>query len=420
VIARAQPATARLRRVLYCTTNRYRTYNRQNYETLADAFELRVVWVSPPPAAEPLPEELAARIQTWVVDDDPRRLTMRDVRRSSALFRIVERQCRDCDLVIAPPAGSWKTRLLYAAARMHGVPVAMRSDTWREGDGLLRGGRRDEPREGLGTRVQRRLTSFLERHADGLLVNGSKGADYLVGRGISPDRVFTFRRLHPDLASAPLDRELVQHLRALKGSRTAFLYLGRVMQQKGLVPLIRAFRALLATGRDAVLFVVGGPIVEDTGRGRVSVDYFEESKQLAGADPRIVFTGQIAPTTVHNYYAVADVFVHPHVARFGGQDVHEPWGNVITEAASMRMPIVVTDRIPAGFDLVEHGVNGYLLDADRVEAQLGAALIPFIDTPELIQKFGAHSRSHYEAYADPAGNIDTVNRVIDSYRRRRA
>lgn len=396
--------TRRRRRILF-STNRFRTYDQRLYETLADAFDLRVLWISPPPKDEPVPD-WGDRIRCTVVGDRSSRLTALDVRRSAALYRLAVQEARGCDLVVASTSTSWKARVLYAAARRAGVPIAVRTDIWC-----------DDPngtKRGLNARVQRRITDALERRVDGVLVCGVKAEAYTLARGVAGERIAPFRYLHPDFARAPLDAAAVDRLRALKGDRVAFLYLGRIIDRKGLVPLIRAFRAVLATGRDAMLFVVGAPITEDTGRGEVTVDYYDHARRLAGDDPRIVFFGQVAPAEVLNYYAAADVFVHPHVAEVGGFPVYEGWGNVMTEAACMSKPIIATDRIPSAFDLIADGANGYLLAADHLEDELQRSLVPFIDHPELVTRFGRESRRRYEAFADPALNVAALDRIIDA------
>lgn len=410
----ASSTGTRRRRVLL-VTNRYRTYHRRVIETLVDAFDFGIVWLSPPYAHDPVPPDLGARLQSWTLGEDPRRLTYRDPHRSARLFKLIATEGRHADLVIAPAPAAWKGKLIYAAARVARVPVAFRFDVWREGDGLVRS-TPSRPPSGPRAMVSQAVDRFVEKHGDALLVPGSASREFIAARGIERDRIVEFHRLIPEISRLPLDPELVGRLKAIKGSRVAFLYLGRVMHQKGLVPLIRAFRALLSANRDAVLFVVGGPIEKDIGAGKPSVEYYEEAKMLAESEPRIVFAGNVDPTTVHNYYEACDVFVHPHVANVDGQEVFEPWGNVISEAACMRLAIIASDRIPAAFDLVENNVNGFLLDARRIEEQLVPAMARFVDHPDVLDGFAAASRRKYDAFADPAALVAGLNQIIDRAR----
>lgn len=394
-------ATRRQRVVL--VMGKYRTYNARMYEALADAFDVHVIWINPPPAHEAVPEAIPMRWE--IVARNPNKLRPGSLRRNTALFRRVVQAARGADLVVASHSNSWKAQVAFAAARACGVPIALVRERWR-----------DSSQGALTRRLYRhlrlRITDAMERRAVGMLARSTKAAEYLVARGVPHDRIETFTYLHPDWSHLPRDHALIERLRRDHAGRVVFLYLGRVIPRKGLVPLVRAFRSVLATGRDAVLLVVGEAITEDTGHGAVSTSYIAEAKRLAGDDPRIVFLGHVEPQLVHNYYAATDVFVHPHVATVDGHDVHEGWGNVITEAACMSMPIVTTDRVAAAFDIVEPGSNGFVIDSTRIDDDLPRALAPFIDRPELVQEFGRRSRARFEAFIDPVNNIAALDHLI--------
>ncbi len=398
--------TAMPPRVL-CVMNRFRTYDLRMYEVLADAFELRVIFVGPAPAGEVMPAALAARVHTCVMGGDDDKLSMRDVRRSAALFRLVAREGRGCALIVTGTSDSWKARVVFAAARAIGVPIALRKEKWRDHVGAVPPGLL-----GVYWRAQLGITRRMERAADAMLVGGSQAAAYLERGGVAPARIAPFRYLHPDLAGKPLRADVVADLRARKGSRVAFLYLGRVMHQKGLRHLVRAFRALLDGGRDAVLLVVGDPIAKDTGRGMVSIEYYEECKRIAAGEPRIVFFPAAPAEHVQDYYAAADVFVHSHQADVDGVDVHEGWGNTITEAASMGKAIIATDRVAAAFDIVSVGENGFRVPVADLEPGLVAAMARFVDEPGLAARFGAVSRRRFEEFVDARLNVASLEQAI--------
>ncbi len=393
-------------RVLF-VMNRFRTYDLRMYEVLADAFELRNVWISPPPANEPVPAALAARMRSCIVDENDEIITPRDVRRNAALFRLTAREGRDCDLIIASTSDSWKARVVFAAARVVGVPIAFRKEKWRDRAEAPAGAR------GLYWRMQLGLTDYLERHAAGVLVGGSKSTEYLLGRGLDREQIAPFRYLHPDLAQTPLRADVVDGLVRQKGARVGFLYLGRIVPRKGLLPLVRAFRRLLASGRDAVLFVVGAAIEADDGRGGVSSAYRDACQRLAADEPRIIFLPPSAPRHVQDYYAAADVFVHPHEAQVDGADVHEGWGNVITEAASMGKAIITTDRVASAFDVVEDGVDGFRIATARLEDGLVEAMAKLVDDRGLAPTLGAAARRRFEEFCDPATNVASLHYLIE-------
>jgi glycosyltransferase involved in cell wall biosynthesis len=54
------------------------------------------------------------------------------------------------------------------------------------------------------------------------------------------------------------------------------------------------------------------------------------------------------------YYGLASAFVHPAKS--------EPWGLVVNEAAASGLPLIVSDRAGARYELLKQGENGLLFD----------------------------------------------------------
>ena len=74
----------------------------------------------------------------------------------------------------------------------------------------------------------------------------------------------------------------------------------------------------------------------------------------------ICFDGFMPKQKLLRYYQAADLFVLPT-----REDI---WGLVVNEAMAYGLPVITTDRCVAGLDLVENGVNGYIVPADDVSA----------------------------------------------------
>ena len=70
---------------------------------------------------------------------------------------------------------------------------------------------------------------------------------------------------------------------------------------------------------------------------------------------------------------------------------HEPWGVVVNEAAACGLPLVVSDRVGAAFDLVVDGLNGVLVPADDPGAA-GDAIRALATDPERRRAAGRASR----------------------------
>ena len=82
-------------------------------------------------------------------------------------------------------------------------------------------------------------------------------------------------------------------------------------------------------------------------------------------------------------YVIADLFAL--------LSTHEPWGVVVNEAAASGLPLVLSDHVGAGYDLLEHGRNGLLVPAGD-PAAAGEAIRALAGDPERRAAMGAASR----------------------------
>ena len=82
-------------------------------------------------------------------------------------------------------------------------------------------------------------------------------------------------------------------------------------------------------------------------------------------------------------YAAADLFVLPSA-------FNETWGLVVNEAMNFSLPIIVSDQVGCGRDLVRPGWNGYVFDHNS-EAELADRIVELAQDAQLRQSFGANS-----------------------------
>lgn len=121
-----------------------------------------------------------------------------------------------------------------------------------------------------------------------------------------------------------------------------FLYLGRIMREKGIDELFAAFRRLHnELGDKVVLDLVG--FFDD--------DYEAQVKQLVDEGLAVFHGFQAEPKP---YYAKADCIVLP--------SYHEGMSNVLLEAAAIGRP-VITSNIHGCKEAVDPEISGYLCDA---------------------------------------------------------
>ncbi|HEC91415.1 MAG TPA: glycosyltransferase family 1 protein [Candidatus Atribacteria bacterium] len=196
-----------------------------------------------------------------------------------------------------------------------------------------------------------RVKRFLVRKFDGWIAAGKTSRDYLIQLGASPEKVYIapdavdVEYFHNECLKARWKKEEIKSRYGLP--RYVILYVGRLIDLKGIQFLLKAFRFLEISGV-ALLLVGDGPQKKQ----------YEEYCQRHGIS-NVYFQGFHQKESLPEYYAIADIFVFPTLS--------DPWGLVLNEAMSCELPIISSNRAGAAWDLVVEGVNGYLYDPMDVE-----------------------------------------------------
>jgi glycosyltransferase involved in cell wall biosynthesis len=149
------------------------------------------------------------------------------------------------------------------------------------------------------------------------------------------------------------------------------LYVGQLIERKGVVDLLEAHRMLLADMPDAMLVLAGYGQLEPVLRRRV------EEQRISG----VRFTGHVAISDLPRYYVAADCFVLP--------SHEEVWGLVLNEAAACGLPLVTTEPVGAAPDLVIPGRNGFVVPSGSPRA-LASAIAGALQAKDAM---GAESRT---------------------------
>jgi glycosyltransferase involved in cell wall biosynthesis len=140
------------------------------------------------------------------------------------------------------------------------------------------------------------------------------------------------------------------------------LFTGSLTQRKGIADL---FAAVSAFGRHVELTIVGSKINNDC-------------PALDNALNKHQWIPSLHHQQVLELMRSHDVLVFP--------SLFEGFGLVITEAMSQGTPVITTDRT-AGPDLINHGENGWLIEAGSTDA-LKKAIADLLDHPQRITDAG--------------------------------
>lgn len=120
---------------------------------------------------------------------------------------------------------------------------------------------------------------------------------------------------------------------------------GQQIHRKGFDSLLKA---VVDESESVGTYIIGG-------------DPNEECKEVLRIHPmkNVHFPGLMSKDLLKKYYCAADVFVFP--------TRYDIWGYPINEALSFGLPIITTNQCNAGIELIEDGINGFLLDCNDIE-----------------------------------------------------
>jgi len=159
------------------------------------------------------------------------------------------------------------------------------------------------------------------------------------------------------------------------------LFVGRLVEKKGVHNLLAAMQQVLKKFPKATLVLVGD------GTQRHELERMAERLEIAGA---VRFLGKLPHEQLPEYYAAADLFVGPSVVDRSGDT--EGLGVVFIEAASAGLAIVGTS-VGGISDVLIHEVTGIAVEPDQPEA-LANAIERLLRDEALRRRLGEAGRQH--------------------------
>lgn len=273
------------------------------------------------------------------------------------------------DIYITTASGYLSLPMIFLISRLRRKPFILRTGIWH---------RINTPLQNMFFPVLR----YIYTHADAIVTYGSHVDRFLMDLGVKSDRLFPAKHaadndVYNQHVSATRLAELRQQ-HNIPANHQVVLYVGRLVEEKGLDYLFDAYLGLARN--NVTLLLVGSGAYEDALR--------EKIQQSSSSNP-IVFVGFVSVEQVHEYYALADIFVLPSITtdRF-----KEPWGLVVNEAFNQGTPSIATDAVGAAIGgLVQDGINGYIIP-ERDSAALQARLETLLNDDDLREQFGQAAR----------------------------
>jgi glycosyltransferase involved in cell wall biosynthesis len=240
------------------------------------------------------------------------------------------------EVVIVAGWSTFAAQAAVAWCRARGLPYILHVESHDLG-----------PRRRWRRAVKNAVVSRFITGAASILVVGSAARDSVVARGADPMRVRVFAN------TIDVDRWIAraEDIGRTQHDGVIVLSVGRAVPEKG-------FDVLAAACSDA----------------RVRLD---------------AVTGGVPEDELARRYVGADVFAL--LSR------HETWGVVVNEAAASGLPLVLSDRVGAAYDLLRNGENGFVVPSDDVRAAADA-LRKLAADPDLRRRMGERSRELVRAW----------------------
>jgi glycosyltransferase involved in cell wall biosynthesis len=290
------------------------------------------------------------------------------------------------EVVVVSGWSTFASQAAVAWCRRHRVPYLL----------LVESNERDV-RPGWRRAVKSAVVPPVVRGAAEVLVVGTAARESMLARGVDLERISVvantvdvdrFAREAHELGPR---RDALRTKAGIGPDDVAVLSVARLAPEKGLDTLIRA---IAAAGDPRLVLVLAGSGPE---RERLAA-------LAAGQGVRLVLLPDIPWERIVERYVVADVFAL--LSR------HEPWGVVANEAAACGLPLVLSDRVGAAFDLLEDGRNGILVPVDDVAAS-GEAVRGLAADAERRRAMGAASQEIVAEW----GYEPSIERLIGGVRR---
>jgi glycosyltransferase involved in cell wall biosynthesis len=269
--------------------------------------------------------------------------------------------------------------IALAAAKWNRVPVLFGTDAHELAS-------RDH--KGWNLWVKRGLWPRLFGLADVVLAPSSGTVALMRSLGIPDDRIgLTPYCVDNDWwieQSAKVDRRAVRGRWNIPDESVAILFCAKLQPRKRPRDLHRVFAQV--ADLDAYLVFAGeGPL-------RSALESEARSLGIAG---KVRVLGFVNQSGLPEPYTASDICVLP--------SEHEPFGVVVNEAMLCQCPVIVSDRVGAGFDLVRDAETGFVFAMGDVIG-LTAALRRAMSDRERLRQMGEASRCRM-AHWSPADNI---------------
>jgi glycosyltransferase involved in cell wall biosynthesis len=244
--------------------------------------------------------------------------------------------------------------------------------------------------------------SFLHR-CSGFVVPGRSAWEYLLARGVPESSIFTAVNAVDNRAfanaAAAVRRQSRLERSELKLPDRYFLFVGRLVKEKGVFELLHAYATLEEDIRKRFGLVFVGD-----GASRSEL----ERKARSVSSGELRFAGFVQQNSLAAYYALAKVLVLPTYT--------DTWGLVVNEGMACGLPVIVSKAAGCAVDLVSEDWNGKIVPP-RDASSLHSAMQFLASHPAMIEDMRVNSRTRIAEFS-PAQWAEGAARMVAAVERK--
>jgi glycosyltransferase involved in cell wall biosynthesis len=261
-----------------------------------------------------------------------------------------------------------------------------------------------EPASGASrkTRLKKKLIPFLyNRVADQVLVPSTASKRFICSLGVADERVtvtpYVVDNDYVAKISAQTNRRKVREEWEIPETAMVAVFCAKFLRRKRPHDALRAF-ARARVPESFLLMVGDGPLR----------DSLQAEAGRLGITERVRFTGFIKYSHLPEVYAAGDVLIFP--------SEHEPYGLPVNEAMICGMPVIASDRVGAGYDLIKEGETGFVYPCGDVQ-RLSAILDEILADRERLKRMSVAANKRMQTWSpreNAEATICAVEKVIAS------
>jgi len=244
--------------------------------------------------------------------------------------------------------------------------------------------------------IKKKVLPYLYNHiADAVLVLSNASKRFIHSLGVPEDRIFiTPYVVDNDVIAETAqncDRQKMRSQWNIPEDAVVVVFCAKFIPRKRPQDVIQAFAT--ANIPNSYLVMVGdGPLADD----------LKTQAEQLGVKDKVRFLGLV------KYSHLPEVYAASNVLAFSSE--YEPYGLPVNEAMICGIPVVVSDRIGAGYDLVEEGKTGFTYPCGNVDA-LTTIFKEILTQPEQLRAMGIAAKTRMETWS-PRENVEGLVEAV--------